>query len=296
MDGAPQPHRCQDATRAPGRAALAQLRRELPPGAQLEQAAGQVRETLDMTSAFATNLTAMSLLALLVSALLIYGAVSFTVIQRRRSIAILRALGRDAPGDPDDRADRSGCARQRLERGLGVLLGLAVGHEPRPPGLADGQRSLLRGRGAAGRAPRRRPSSKRWPPASARPWSRASCRRSRWPAASRSSGSGAPRSRAAPTPWPAGCPGSVLHSRWPPCALIAGSRRSVFAGFAALFLLLAGVAAVTPLAVLRALARLASQGRSPASAPWAASRWRMSPPPSAAPASPWRRSAWRSRP
>src|SRR5579863_2247144 len=43
-----------------GRAALAQLRRELPPGAQLEPAAGQVRETLDMTNAFATNLTAMS--------------------------------------------------------------------------------------------------------------------------------------------------------------------------------------------------------------------------------------------
>src|SRR5581483_6541102 len=42
------------------------------------------------------------------------------------------------------------------------------------------------------------------------------------------------------------------------CALIAGSRRSVLAGFAALFLLLSSVAAVTP-AVLRALAKLASR-------------------------------------
>jgi putative ABC transport system permease protein len=46
-----------------------------------------------MTGAFTTNLKAVSLLALMVSTLLIYGAISFAVVQRRRVIGILRALG-----------------------------------------------------------------------------------------------------------------------------------------------------------------------------------------------------------
>jgi putative ABC transport system permease protein len=72
---------------------LEQLRQRLPPGAQLRDAQGRTQESLDMTGAFTTNLKAMSLLALLVSALLIYGAISFAVVQRRRLIGILRALG-----------------------------------------------------------------------------------------------------------------------------------------------------------------------------------------------------------
>src|SRR5205823_4012576 len=48
---------------------------------------------LAMTDAFTTNLKAMSLLALLVGTFLIYGAVSFAVLQRRATIAVLRALG-----------------------------------------------------------------------------------------------------------------------------------------------------------------------------------------------------------
>ena len=46
-----------------------------------------------MTQAFTTNLRAMSLLALLVGVFLIYSAVSFAVLQRRRTLAVLRALG-----------------------------------------------------------------------------------------------------------------------------------------------------------------------------------------------------------
>ncbi len=46
-----------------------------------------------MTDAFITNLKAMSLLALLVGTFLIYGAVSFAVLQRRTIIGVLRALG-----------------------------------------------------------------------------------------------------------------------------------------------------------------------------------------------------------
>ena len=44
-----------------------------------------------MTAAFTTNLQAMSLLALMVSTLLIYGAISFAVVQRRRIMGMLRA-------------------------------------------------------------------------------------------------------------------------------------------------------------------------------------------------------------
>jgi putative ABC transport system permease protein len=244
---------------AAGRNALAQLRRELPAGAQLEPTAGQTRQTLDMTSAFSTNLTAMSLLALLVSALLIYGTVSFTVVQRRRSIAILRALGATRR-EVLTIVLTEACVLGAAGAGLGVLLGLAVGHglvrlvsrtvndlyyvvavqrvtlpagtviEALAAGLGTALvASLLPALEVAGSAPQ------------------------------------------------LGLRRSVLEGRatvvagrlsWLSVAfalaagaLIVGSRRSVFAGFAALFLLLLGVAAVTP-AVLRALARGASRALS----------------------------------
>jgi len=241
---------------AAGQAALAQLRRALPPGTRLEPAAGQVRQTLDMTSAFSTNLTAMSLLALLVSALLIYGAVSFTVVQRRRSLAILRALGatrREVLTIVLAEATVLGAAGA----GLGILLGLTVGHElvrlvsqtvndlyyvvavqrvTLPAGTLI--EALIAGLGTSLLA-------------------------SLLPALEVAGG--APQ---------LGLRRSVLEDRaagvarrlsWlsvafalAACALILGSSRSVFAGFGALFLLLLSVAALTP-AVLRALARVAAR-------------------------------------
>ena len=47
----------------------------------------------EMSTAFMTNLSAMSLLALLVGLFLIYNSVSFAVLQRRGLIGVLRALG-----------------------------------------------------------------------------------------------------------------------------------------------------------------------------------------------------------
>ena len=78
---------------APGEALLAQLHAMLPAGLEIHGTRAAARETFAMTDAFTTNLKAMSLLALLVGTLLIYGAVSFAVLQRRPIIAVLRALG-----------------------------------------------------------------------------------------------------------------------------------------------------------------------------------------------------------
>jgi len=69
------------------------LRRHLPPGVQLvtltEEAAGITR----LSAAFELNLTAMSLLALLVGMFLIFNAMSFSMVQRRTLLGRLRAVG-----------------------------------------------------------------------------------------------------------------------------------------------------------------------------------------------------------
>ncbi len=65
----------------------------LPADTTMLPAAARTRTTAEMSAAFMTNLTAMSLLALLIGLFLIYNSVSFSVLQRRRLIGILRALG-----------------------------------------------------------------------------------------------------------------------------------------------------------------------------------------------------------
>ncbi len=74
-------------------AALERLEALLPEGVGILSAAGRTRTTADLSAAFMTNLTAMSLLALLVGLFLIYNSVSFSVLQRRGLIGVLRALG-----------------------------------------------------------------------------------------------------------------------------------------------------------------------------------------------------------
>ena len=69
------------------------LRSLLPSGTRLLTAAGRARATAEMSKAFMTNLTAMSLLALLVGLFLIFNSVSFSVLQRRELIGTLRAVG-----------------------------------------------------------------------------------------------------------------------------------------------------------------------------------------------------------
>jgi putative ABC transport system permease protein len=76
-----------------GELALARLRERLPAGVEVHAVGSRTRENLDLAATFAVNLQAMSLLALLVGFFLIYGAVSFAVVQRRAIIGVLRALG-----------------------------------------------------------------------------------------------------------------------------------------------------------------------------------------------------------
>ena len=107
---------------------LAALRSKLPPGVELQETRTRSRENLDMTAAFTTNLQAMSLLALLVSTLLIYGAISFAVVQRRRTIGVLRALGA-IPSQVLTIVLTEAFVLGVVGATLGVLLGLAIGRE-----------------------------------------------------------------------------------------------------------------------------------------------------------------------
>jgi putative ABC transport system permease protein len=78
---------------AAGRRQLDRARAVLPPGVQILPAAGRTRTTEEMTRAFRLNLTALSMLALVCGAFLIYNTMTFSVVQRRQWIGTLRALG-----------------------------------------------------------------------------------------------------------------------------------------------------------------------------------------------------------
>jgi putative ABC transport system permease protein len=111
---------------AAGEQALARLRAQLPHELELRATRAAARETFAMTGAFTTNLKAMSLLALLVGTLLIYGAVSFAVLQRRTMFGVLRALGATR-GEILALVLGEATVLGVLGAACGVLLGLAIG-------------------------------------------------------------------------------------------------------------------------------------------------------------------------
>ncbi len=78
---------------AQGARRLAELRAGLPGGVTLTETARRSQDTQELTRAFMTNLRAMSLLALLVGAFLIFNSMGFALLLRRRTIGVLRALG-----------------------------------------------------------------------------------------------------------------------------------------------------------------------------------------------------------
>ncbi len=71
----------------------AQVRSLLPPGVELRPKAERSGTLEEMTAAFRLNLTALSLLALLVGMFLIYNTMTFSVVQRRELFGTLRCLG-----------------------------------------------------------------------------------------------------------------------------------------------------------------------------------------------------------
>ena len=74
-------------------ATVAALRKVLPPDARVASPAQRTEEVEKMLGGFELNLTAMSLVSLLVGMFLIYNTVSASVVRRHHEIGILRSLG-----------------------------------------------------------------------------------------------------------------------------------------------------------------------------------------------------------
>jgi putative ABC transport system permease protein len=72
---------------------LQSIKTVLPEGIRLETAEAEKNAVKQMTAAFRLNLTALSLLALIVGMFLIYNTVTFSVVQRRPLFGVLRCLG-----------------------------------------------------------------------------------------------------------------------------------------------------------------------------------------------------------
>jgi putative ABC transport system permease protein len=107
---------------AAGEAVVARIRDVLPPDARLEAAGTRSDTMAAMIAAFDLNLTALSLLALIFGMFLIYNAMTFSVVQRRGLLGRLRALG----------VRRGEIVSMILREALwigvvGALLGLGIG-------------------------------------------------------------------------------------------------------------------------------------------------------------------------
>jgi putative ABC transport system permease protein len=98
------------------------LAARLPPDLRLAPASEQAETVAQLTAAFQLNLTALSLLALVVGMFLIYNTVMFSVVQRRAVLGTLRSLGVTG-------GQLFGLIQLEtaVVAGLGALLGLGLG-------------------------------------------------------------------------------------------------------------------------------------------------------------------------
>jgi putative ABC transport system permease protein len=103
-------------------AAAAHWSERLPEGVRLVSSGDRTAAMARMSEAFQINLGAMSLLALLVGAFLIYNAMTFSVLQRRGLLGMLRVMG-------VTRRELFGLVLLEavVVGALGTLLGLALG-------------------------------------------------------------------------------------------------------------------------------------------------------------------------
>jgi putative ABC transport system permease protein len=112
---------------ADGRALIQRIRETLPPGAEIVPAGARAETAASMTHAFTLNLTALSLLALVVGTFLIYNTMTFSVVQRRPLIGMLRALG-VTRGEVFALVMAEALAVGAAGTVAGLLLGLALAH------------------------------------------------------------------------------------------------------------------------------------------------------------------------
>jgi putative ABC transport system permease protein len=98
----------------------------LPPGLRLTTTAQRSNALAQMTRAFHTNLTAMSLLALLVGGYIVYNTMTFAVLQRRSLLGTLRMQG-VTRGQLFTLVLLEALVLAAVGALLGVLLGIAVG-------------------------------------------------------------------------------------------------------------------------------------------------------------------------
>ncbi len=111
---------------AAGQALLAGLRERLSPGLEIARSSARGETAEEMTRAFRINLRALALLALLCGAFLIYNTITFAVVQRRRLIGTLRALG-VTRGEIFALVLGEAAAIGLLGSALGIALGRALG-------------------------------------------------------------------------------------------------------------------------------------------------------------------------
>ena len=111
-----------DERTAAGRETLVRIRAILPPDARIEKPQARSQSVESLTDAFELNLTALSLLALVVGMFLIYNTITFSVVQRRPIFGTLRCLGVTTR-----EIFRLVLAEAVLLGVIGALLGLALG-------------------------------------------------------------------------------------------------------------------------------------------------------------------------
>ena len=102
------------------------LSASLPAGTRLVTSELRTSQVGEMTSAFRINLTALSLLALVVGVFLIYNAMTFSVVQRRALFGTLRSIGytrEQVFGMVLGEAALVGVLGAALGLGLGIFLG-----------------------------------------------------------------------------------------------------------------------------------------------------------------------------
>ncbi|MEE4295033.1 MAG: FtsX-like permease family protein [Wenzhouxiangella sp.] len=98
------------------------LEAQLPPGLELIDAGQRRDSAAALTAGMRANLTAMSLLSLAVGLFVIYSVLAFLLVQRRRTIGMMRAVG-----VTEGRIQGLLALETTILAGLGALAGLALG-------------------------------------------------------------------------------------------------------------------------------------------------------------------------